>query len=51
MSKKSDSPVSGANRRQFLKTTGTAAAATAAFKMPVIGADKAPSVNVKGAND
>ena len=51
MSKKSDSPVSGANRRQFLKTTGTAAAATAAFKIPVYGAEQAPSANVKGANE
>ena len=42
---------SGENRRQFLKKTGTAAAAVAALKVPVYGAGQAPSANVKGANE
>ena len=42
---------SGDNRRQFLKKSGTAAAAVAALKVPVYGAGQAPSANVKGAND
>ena len=44
-------PKSGENRRQFLKKTGTAAAAVAALKVPVYGAGQAPSANVKGANE
>ena len=50
MSTKKQSP-SGDNRRQFLKKSGTAAAAVAALKVPVYGAGQAPSANVKGAND
>ena len=51
MSKKNESPKTGENRRQFLKKTGTAAAAASLLKVPVYGANRAPSVNVKGAND
>ena len=51
MSKKNESPKTGENRRQFLKKTGTAAAAAGLLKVPVYGANQAPSVNVKGAND
>ena len=51
MSKKNKSPKTGENRRQFLKKTGTAAAAASLLKVPVYGANRAPSVNVKGAND
>ena len=50
MSMKKQSP-SGDNRRQFLKKSGTAAAAVAALKVPVYGAGQAPSANVKGANE
>ena len=50
MSKKKQS-LSGDNRRQFLKKSGTAAAAVAALKVPVYGAGQAPSANVKGANE
>ena len=37
---------SGENRRQFLKKSGTAAAAVAALKVPVYGAGQAPSATL-----
>ena len=51
MSNKKQSPKSGETRRKFLKKTGTVAAAAAALKIPVYAGNKAPSANVKGANE
>ncbi len=51
MSTKKQSPKAGETRRKFLKKTGTVAAAAAALKVPVYAGNKAPSANVKGAND
>ncbi len=51
MTKKESVIESASNRREFLKTTGTAAAAIGFVKVPVYGQDKAPSANVQGANN
>ena len=48
------STAGGPSRRDFIKTSATAAAAVAAtgiIKTPVYGQNSAPSANVKGAND
>ena len=51
MSNKKQSPKSGETRRKFLKKTGTVAATAAVLKIPVYAGNKAPSANVKGANE
>ncbi|MBT6451354.1 MAG: twin-arginine translocation signal domain-containing protein, partial [Verrucomicrobiales bacterium] len=51
MSNKKQSSKSGETRRKFLKKTGTVAAAAAVLKIPVYAGNKAPSANVKGANE
>jgi predicted dehydrogenase len=54
MSTEHNAPVSGASRREFLKSTAAATAAVAAtgiLKTPVYGQNQAPSANVNGANN
>ena len=51
MSKNNQTPKTRENRRQFLKKTGAATAAAGLLKVPVYGANQAPSANVKGANE
>ena len=51
---KNKSSKTGESRREFIKKSGVATAAiatTGVLKTPIYGADKAPSVNVQGAND
>jgi predicted dehydrogenase len=51
MSTKNQSPKVGETRRKFLKKTGATAAAAGLLQFPATGANRAPSINVKGAND
>ena len=51
MSTKNQSPKAGETRRKFLKKTGATAAAASLLQFPATGANKVPSINVKGANE